>query len=175
MIGWLDLSSGASGDMLLGALVDAGVPLELLQAEIVAARAADQACGGTRSPAAGSPPPTSTSYLGAGPAAAHAAARFACCSSASTPAVAAAATGPSSCSPARRHACTASRDDEVHFHEVGALDALADVAGACAGFAVARPHRAHAAPIALGGGTRATAHGQLPVPGPAVLELPAGG
>ncbi len=61
--------------------------------------------------------------------------------------------------------------DDVHFHEVGALDALADVAGACAGLLSLGLSALTAGPIALGGGSVATAHGQLPVPGPAVLEI----
>jgi hypothetical protein len=54
---------------------------------------------------------------------------------------------------------------------VGALDALADIAGVCAGFASLQLTSLTAGPIALGAGTVNTAHGQLPVPGPAVLEL----
>src|SRR6185312_16245613 len=61
--------------------------------------------------------------------------------------------------------------DEVHFHEVGALDALADITGTCAGLLSLGLSELTAGPIALGGGTVATAHGQLPVPGPAVLEI----
>ena len=60
---------------------------------------------------------------------------------------------------------------EVHFHEVGALDALADVAGVWAGFAALGLTGLTAGPIALGGGRVDTEHGDLPVPGPAVLEL----
>jgi uncharacterized protein (TIGR00299 family) protein len=61
--------------------------------------------------------------------------------------------------------------DDVHFHEVGALDALADVAGVCAGFLSLQLTALTAGPIALGGGSVTSAHGRLPVPGPAVLEL----
>jgi uncharacterized protein (TIGR00299 family) protein len=61
--------------------------------------------------------------------------------------------------------------DEVHFHEVGALDALADVVGACAGLDALGLDRLVASPVATGGGTVHTAHGVLPVPAPAVLEL----
>jgi uncharacterized protein (TIGR00299 family) protein len=61
--------------------------------------------------------------------------------------------------------------DDVHFHEVGALDALADVAGVCAGFLSLQLTALTAGPLSLGGGSVASAHGRLPVPGPAVVEL----
>src|SRR3954465_10681629 len=64
--------------------------------------------------------------------------------------------------------------DQVHFHEVGALDALADVVGVVAGFASLGLDRLSASPVALGSGSARGAHGVVPVPGPAVLELLAG-
>ncbi|MEP6650354.1 MAG: nickel pincer cofactor biosynthesis protein LarC, partial [Lapillicoccus sp.] len=61
--------------------------------------------------------------------------------------------------------------DDVHFHEVGALDAVADIVGACAGFAALGLEALHCSPVAVGSGTVTTAHGQLSVPGPAVVRL----
>ncbi len=63
--------------------------------------------------------------------------------------------------------------DDVHFHEVGAHDAIGDVVGVCAGFAWLGAEVV-VGPIALGGGTARSAHGEIPVPGPAVLHLLAG-
>jgi len=64
--------------------------------------------------------------------------------------------------------------DDVHFHEVGALDAVADVVGVSAGFAHLRAQgleRLVASRVTLGSGTARSGHGVLPVPGPAVLAL----
>jgi uncharacterized protein (TIGR00299 family) protein len=61
--------------------------------------------------------------------------------------------------------------DEVHFHEVGALDALADVVGVVAGFEHLGLDGLTASPVTLGSGSARGAHGVIPVPGPAVLEL----
>lgn len=61
--------------------------------------------------------------------------------------------------------------DDVAFHEVGALDAIVDVVGAAAGFAHFGVDAIFHAPLPLGGGFVETAHGRLPVPGPAVTEL----
>ena len=63
---------------------------------------------------------------------------------------------------------------EVHFHEVGALDALADVVGVVAAFEHLGLTRLFASPVALGSGSARGAHGVVPIPGPAVLELLAG-
>jgi uncharacterized protein (TIGR00299 family) protein len=61
--------------------------------------------------------------------------------------------------------------ESVHFHEVGAVDAILDVLGVCLGLHALRLDRIVVSPIALGGGTVRVAHGDLAVPGPAVLAL----
>lgn len=60
---------------------------------------------------------------------------------------------------------------EVHFHEVGALDAVADVAAVCLLLHLLAPVRICASPIQVGGGTVRCAHGILPVPTPATTLL----
>jgi pyridinium-3,5-bisthiocarboxylic acid mononucleotide nickel chelatase len=59
----------------------------------------------------------------------------------------------------------------VHFHEVGAVDSILDIVGACAGLHALGIERLYVSPINVGGGTVPTRDGILPVPGPAALEL----
>ncbi len=64
--------------------------------------------------------------------------------------------------------------DEVHFHEVGAQDALADIVGAWIGWHLLGAPTVSVGAFGLGHGTVQAAHGQLPLPAPAVVELLAG-
>ncbi|MFN8177873.1 MAG: nickel pincer cofactor biosynthesis protein LarC [bacterium] len=64
--------------------------------------------------------------------------------------------------------------EKVHFHEVGALDAIVDVAGACVALRLLDASEVTFSPLRVGGGYVASAHGRLPVPAPAVLELTRG-
>ena len=60
---------------------------------------------------------------------------------------------------------------EVHFHEVGALDAVMDVTGVCYLMHLLAPEAVWASPVTVGSGTVRTAHGLLPVPAPATARL----
>lgn len=60
---------------------------------------------------------------------------------------------------------------EVSFHEVGAIDSIADVVGAAAGLAYLAPAAVTAVSVAMGHGRIRSAHGILPVPSPAALEI----
>jgi pyridinium-3,5-bisthiocarboxylic acid mononucleotide nickel chelatase len=165
VIGWLHCPAGVSGDMLLGALVDAGVPLDVLRAAVDAVAPAPVRLSAERVHRAGLAATKvhvdgteTTEHRTWGDIrallAGHEAAQrvFAALAEAE----------------GRVHGVPAS---EIHFHEVGALDAIADIVAACAGFAHLGLDALVVSPVALGGGTVRAAHGHLPVPGPAVVEL----
>ena len=169
-VGWLDLGNGVAGDMLLGAVVGAGVPLADVAAALeplqlpITLRAEDVRRGGLRAvrvvveaPEAGQPTRRWSDVRRLldrlpDPLRSSAVAVF----------------GALARAEAAVHGVA---EEDVHFHEVGALDAIADVVGVCAGVAALRLDRLVASPIALGGGRARTAHGTIPIPGPAVLAL----
>ncbi len=174
-IGWLDLSAGASGDMLLGALVDAGVPLDVPAAAVAALpvervrlvteQVTRHGLGATRVHVHAPESSTHRTWDDV----------RALLLDAALPA----GVRDGALAVFERLARAEGRvhrvaPEEVHFHEVGALDALADVVGVVAGFEHLGLTRLHASAVTLGSGSARGAHGVVPIPGPAVLELLAG-
>ncbi len=183
MIAWIDGSAGASGDMLLGALVGAGVPVEVLRDGLarlelgmtLRVRSVDR--GGLAATkvdvvdASGAPVGPDTHHRGLDDV------REVLSALEDTTRRGAEAVFERL---ARAEAAVHGVDvGDVHFHEVGALDAIADVVGVVTGFAhLAETMDDPGADLAvscstlhLGSGRARSAHGPLPVPAPAVLAV----
>ncbi|HEU5423516.1 MAG TPA: nickel pincer cofactor biosynthesis protein LarC [Nitrolancea sp.] len=171
-VAYFDPFSGASGDMILGALVDAGLALDDLLGmlagldlsgyELAAERVTQHGVSGTRVSVrvAGEQQARSWRDIRAlieraalpDPVRQHALAVFAALAEAE----------------GRVHGVPA---DAVHFHEVGAVDSIVDVVGAAAGLQLLGVEAVYCGPLSLGSGFVSTRHGLLPVPAPATAQL----
>lgn len=172
-VGYFDCSSGVSGDMILGALVDAGLALDRLQAAIsglsvsgislAAERVKRGAFVGTRIHVRTDEQDQPHRHL---------------------PDIQVILDRSDIPEPVRADAKRIFRrlaeaeatvhgtaPDRIHFHEVGALDAIADVVGAAWGIRQLGLTRIHVSPINLGGGSIHAAHGKMPVPAPGTAAL----
>ncbi len=174
-IGYFDCFAGASGDMILGALLDAGVSLHDLQEvlrglpldgyHLAVERVRRGPIAATKlSVVVDAEPaelpernlPVILDLLGRSslpaPVVERAGAVFRALAEAE----------------AQVHGVT---PDEIHFHEVGAIDAIVDITGAIAGLHLLDLDRIYASPLPPGGGTVWSRHGRLPVPAPATAAL----
>jgi uncharacterized protein (TIGR00299 family) protein len=173
VIGWLDAQAGASGDMLLGALLDAGVPLSAVQDDLDALELGLQVRA-EQVTRAGLAATKATVHVGAAVAEEAGTEHR---TWAQVLVLLGRLPHPELAHDVFRRLAQAEADvhgvtpDDVVFHEVGALDALGDVVGVCAGFRRLGLERLLCSPVSLGSGTTAGAHGPLPVPVPAVLRL----
>jgi pyridinium-3,5-bisthiocarboxylic acid mononucleotide nickel chelatase len=178
VIGWIDASSGASGDMLLGALVGAGVPVEVVDRAVLAVATAAGAEPGDVSVTAGETTRNGFAATRADVRVADSATHRAWRDIREALHIATLDEGVR----ARAHATFerlavaeaavhGTAPDDVHFHEVGALDAIADVVGVSAGLEHLGLDQLVVSPVAVGSGRVRGAHGQMPVPPPAVVEL----
>ncbi|WP_406025087.1 nickel pincer cofactor biosynthesis protein LarC [Nocardioides sp. NBC_00850] len=169
---WVDASSGASGDMLLGALVGAGVPLSVIASAVdaVAPEPVDLAAAPvTRGALA-----ATRCHVEIADSVHHRTwtdVRALLTAAALDGAVRDLALRVFERLAEAEGAVHGISPEEVHFHEVGALDAIADVVGVCAGFVHLGAGEVVVSPVAVGSGSIRAAHGTLPVPPPAVARL----
>lgn len=172
-IAYLDCHSGISGDMFLGALLDAGLPFATLQEQLALLSVKgyqitlepfeDKGIRGARFDVKMDEQEQPHRHLADIEAILHASqlstrvrdsalAIFRCLAEAE----------------AHVHGTTI---ESVHFHEVGAIDAIVDITGAAIGIEALGITQLYASPLPLTTGHVKTAHGLLPVPAPATLEI----
>lgn len=171
MICWINASTGLAGDMLLAALIDAGAPLEEVRAaitatgldgwELSAERVTDQGLAATSIDVR----VTDTA------AQRHAADLIEMASRATPPPVASLAVAALTAIAEAEAAIHGSDPATVHLHELGGHDTLVDIVGTAAALHALGVTDLVSAPLPLGTGRIATAHGVLPAPAPATLTL----
>ena len=172
-IAFFDPFSGASGDMILGAMLDAGLPLEALLAALRTLPLPDRtiqasvvrrgALGATLAHVVSSEQDPPHRHL------------------ADVLRIIDAATLPGAAASQARAIFTRLAEAEahvhreslesVHFHEVGAADAILDICAAVTGLKLLGVEQVYCGPLPTNSGSIETAHGTLPLPAPATLEL----
>ena len=169
---YLDAFSGISGDMTVGALLDAGAPADAL---IDALRGLDTgACFEVEKTARGGIAATKFHvHTDAAPAQhRHLSKILAMIGGAPlTPRAKAAASAVFRNLGEAEAAVHGVPIEKVHFHEVGAVDSIADIVGACVALDLLDVSEVHASAVNVGSGNVQTEHGLLPVPAPATARL----
>jgi uncharacterized protein (TIGR00299 family) protein len=173
---YIDVSAGVAGDMLLGALVDAGAELAILQARVDAVLPGAVRLRRTAVTRAGlratkvdvdvlfdNPPHRTWRTI----------ADLIAAADLPEPVRDQALRVFGRLADAEGHVHGIPAAD-VHFHEVGALDSIADVVGVCAALDLVGIVTLSASEVALGSGRVTMAHGEIPIPAPAVAELARG-
>lgn len=171
-VAYLDCFSGVSGDMLLGALLHAGAPLDGMRAELGKLPLTGYAM-------------EAQAVTKSGLVATQAEVRL---SDSQPPRTLAAVTEIIERSPLPQYdrekgtavfrnlaqaeaAVHGETVETVHLHDVGAVDAIVDVMGAIAGLRLLEVEELYCSPLPAGSGHAESRHGELPVPAPATLEL----
>lgn len=174
MIGYLDLPSGISGDMFLGCLVDAGWPLEELQGIPARMGLSSDVCTVRREDVMRGALRATLVTVDAAVADEHRHLRDIeelIERADLSPVVkerAIAVFRRLARAEAKVHGSSV---ETVHFHEVGAVDAIVDITGGCAGLEALGIDKLYASALPLGPGWTNSAHGRIPLPAPATLEL----
>lgn len=173
-IGYFDCFCGAAGDMILGALVDAGCPLPALQETVAALKLPGVSLSAEKVDQKGIAAMRVTVAVGPEPRKKHrhlpeivsiidrAGLKPRVADGAKT------IFGRLAEAEATVHNTAV---EKVHFHEVGAADAIVDIVCACAGLALLKIERVICSPIPTGSGTVTCEHGIMPIPAPATTLL----
>ena len=173
-VAYFDCPSGASGDMILGALVDAGVEVAALRAELEKLRVGGWTLA-ARPVRRGAFRATKVDVeVDRGVDHPHRRLRDITDilqASRLAPTIVTTATRVFTRLAEAEARVHGGEVDEVHFHEVGAVDAIVDVTGAAIGLHLLGAGAVHVSALPIGGGFVEGAHGRIPIPGPGTAEL----